>query len=89
MKRDFIFVRFIAVALSILQGYSTLSAQEKSNLSGNQDTSRASFTGAGAGGSSTAVKSRRQRMAWETPYSEGSAIRSTGYTPAMWWKSIL
>ncbi len=56
MKRAFIFVRFIAVALSILQGYSTLSAQEKSNLSGNQDTSRASLTGAGAGGSSTAVE---------------------------------
>ena len=26
-------------------------------------------------------------MAWETPYSEGSAIRSTGYDPAMWWRS--
>ena len=24
-----------------------------------------------------------ERIAWETPYSEGSAIRSTGYTPAM------
>ena len=23
-----------------------------------------------------------ERMAWETPYSEGSAIRSTGYDPS-------
>ena len=28
-------------------------------------------------------------MAWETPYSEGSVIRSTGYDPVTWWKSAL
>src|SRR5579862_1215171 len=56
MQRLFIFVRFIAIALSVLQSCSTLSAQVKSDLSGNQDTSRTSLTGAGAGGSSTAVE---------------------------------
>ena len=56
MKGAFIFVRFIAIALTILQSYSTVSAQQKSDPSGNQDTSRTSLTGAGAGGSSTAVE---------------------------------
>ena len=42
--------------MSVLQGYSTVSAQEKGGQSGNQDTSRTSLTGAGAGGSSTAVE---------------------------------
>lgn len=56
MKRLFIIVRFIAIALSILQSHSAVSAQVKNDPSGNQDTSRASFTGAGAGGSSKAVE---------------------------------
>ncbi|HET7891638.1 MAG TPA: polysaccharide biosynthesis/export family protein [Candidatus Sulfotelmatobacter sp.] len=56
MKRAFIFVQFIAIALAILQSDSTVSAQEKSDLSGNHGTSRAGLTGAGAGGSSTAVE---------------------------------
>jgi|CZKR01.1.fsa_nt_gi polysaccharide export outer membrane protein len=58
MKRLFIFVRFITIALLVLQCCSTVFAQgEKSVLGGNEGTSRAGFTGAGAGGSSTtAVK---------------------------------
>ena len=82
MKRLFIFVRFITIALLVLQCCSTVFAQgEKSVLGGNEGTSRAGFTGAGAGGSgTTAVKPGG--AAWETPYSEGSAVRSTGYTPA-------
>lgn len=56
MQRFFIFGRFIAIALSILQSYSAVSAQVKSDPRGNQDTSRSSFTGAGAGGRSKAVE---------------------------------
>jgi polysaccharide export outer membrane protein len=58
MKRLFIFVRFITIALLVLQCCSAVFAQgEKSVLGGNKDTSRAGFTGPGAGGSgTTAVK---------------------------------
>ena len=56
MKRFFIFVRFIAIALVALQCCSAVFAQEKTDLGGNNDTSRAGLTGAGAGGSSTAVE---------------------------------
>ena len=54
MKRLFIFVRFIAIALFVLQCCSAVFAQgEKTDPGGNKDTSRAGLTGSGAGGSST------------------------------------
>jgi len=54
MQRVFIFVRFIATALLVLQCCSAAFAQgEKTALSENKETSRSGFTGAGAGGSST------------------------------------
>ena len=54
MKRLFIFVRFIAVALLAFECGSAVFAQgEKTDLSGNKETSRSGFTGAGAGGSRT------------------------------------
>jgi hypothetical protein len=57
MRRFFIFVRFIAIALLVLQCCSAAFAQgEKTDLSGNKDTSRAGLTGAGAGGISTTVE---------------------------------
>ena len=58
MKRPFIFVRFIGIALLVLQCCSAASAQgEKTDLSGDKETSRSGLTGAGAGGSSsTAAK---------------------------------
>lgn len=52
MRRLFIFVRFIAVALLVLQCGSAAFAQgEKTDLSENQGTSQSSFTGAGTGSS--------------------------------------
>jgi polysaccharide export outer membrane protein len=59
MKRLFIFVRFIAIALLVLQCCSAAFAQGdmRKDLSDGKETSRSGFTGAGAGGSSTtAVK---------------------------------
>jgi polysaccharide biosynthesis/export protein len=58
MKRLLIFVRVIAIVLLILRCGSAVFAQdEKSNLGGGKDTSRAGLTGAGAGGvSKTAEK---------------------------------
>src|SRR5271169_1602712 len=54
MKVFFIFVRFIAVVLLVLECGPAASAQgEKTDLSGKQETSRSGFTGAGAGGSRT------------------------------------
>ena len=54
MKRLFIFGRFLAVTLLVGQCCSAAFAQvEKTRLGGDQETSRAGFTGAGAGGSST------------------------------------
>lgn len=57
MKRLFIFVRFIAIAVLVLQCCSAVFAQgEKTDLGGNKNTSRASLTGAGAGGSITTAE---------------------------------
>ena len=57
MKRAFILVRFIAVALLILEFGLAASAQgEKTGLSGDKETSRSSFTGAGARGSRTTAR---------------------------------
>jgi len=54
MKRVFIFVRFIVIALLVLPCSSAAFAQvEKTDLGGDKETSRSGFTGAGAGGSST------------------------------------
>jgi len=54
MKRLFIFVRFMAVALMVVECCSAAFAQgQETDLGGNKETSRSSFTGAGAGGSST------------------------------------
>jgi len=54
MKGFFIFVRFIAVVLLVLEcGSATFAQGEKTDLSGNKETSRSGFTGAGAGGSRT------------------------------------
>jgi polysaccharide export outer membrane protein len=54
MQRVFIYGRFIAIALLLLQGCSAASAQdEKTDLSGNKQTSQSGFTGAGKGDSST------------------------------------
>jgi len=54
MKRVFIFVRFIVIALLVLPCGSAAFAQvEKTDLGGDKETSRSGFTGAGAGGSST------------------------------------
>ena len=52
MERFFILGRFIAIAL-VLQCGSAACAQEEKDLSAGKETSRSSFTGAGAGGSST------------------------------------
>lgn len=57
MKSIFKFVRFAVVALFVLECCSAVFAQgEKTDLSGNKDTFRAGFTGAGAGGSKTAAE---------------------------------
>ena len=58
MKVVFIFVRFIAQALLVLECCSAAFAQaERTDLGGKQEPSRSSFTGAGAGSSSsTAAK---------------------------------
>jgi polysaccharide biosynthesis/export protein len=56
MRGLFIFVRFVAIALLVLPCCSTVFAQEKTDLGGNKDTSRAGLTGAGAGGSNTTVE---------------------------------
>ncbi len=54
MQRVFIYGRFIAIALLLLQCCSAASAQdEKTDLSGNKQISQSSFTGAGEGDSST------------------------------------
>jgi polysaccharide export outer membrane protein len=54
MKRPSIFVRLIATAPLVFGCCSAAFAQgENKDLSGNQETSRSGFTGAGAGGSST------------------------------------
>ena len=54
MKRTFIIVRFIASALLVFEFCPAAFAQaENSGLGGLQETSRSSFTGAGAGGSTT------------------------------------
>ncbi len=54
MKRLFIFVRFIATALLVLECCSAAFAQgETTDLSGNKETSPSGFTGTGAGGSRT------------------------------------
>jgi polysaccharide export outer membrane protein len=54
MKQLLTFARFAAIALLVLSGCSAVFAQdEKTDLSGNQETSRSGFTGAGAGSSST------------------------------------
>jgi polysaccharide export outer membrane protein len=54
MKRLFMFVRFMAVAVLIFEWSSAASAQEEQkDLSGGQETSRSRFTGAGAGSSRT------------------------------------
>jgi polysaccharide export outer membrane protein len=51
------FVRYSAIVLLVLYCHSAAFAQgEKIDLGGNKDTSRAGFTGAGAGGSSTATE---------------------------------
>lgn len=60
MKRLFVFVRLIAIALLVLQCGSTVFAQEeKADLSRNNNTSRATLTGAGSGGTTTAAKPGR------------------------------
>jgi polysaccharide export outer membrane protein len=52
-----IIARFAAVALFTLEGCSAVFAQGSNNdLNGNQNTSRAGFTGAGAGGSNTTAE---------------------------------
>src|SRR5271170_570897 len=57
MKRDFQFVRLIAIALLSLHCGSAAFAQvEKSALSGDKETFRSGLTGAGAGSSTTAAK---------------------------------
>jgi polysaccharide biosynthesis/export protein len=54
MKHLFIIVRLIVVTLSVLQCCPAVFAQgEKTDLSGDKETSRSGLTGAGAGGSST------------------------------------
>jgi len=55
MKRLFIFVRFIAIALMVLQCCSAAFAQSdtRKDLGESKETSRSGFTGAGAGGSGT------------------------------------
>lgn len=54
MKRLFIFVRFIAIALVVFELGSAAFAQgEKTSLGGKQKTSQSSFTGAGVGRSRT------------------------------------
>ncbi len=54
MRRFCTFVRFAALALLVLPCSSAAFAQgEKTALSGDKETSRSGFTGAGAGGSST------------------------------------
>jgi polysaccharide export outer membrane protein len=51
MKRAFVSIRFIAIALLALQSCSAVLAQgEKTNLGADKDTSPASLTGAGLGG---------------------------------------
>lgn len=54
MKRFFIFAGFAATVLMVLECCSAAFAQGgNADLSGNKDTSRSSFTGAGTGGGST------------------------------------
>jgi len=54
MKRLFIFVPFIAVALLVFEcGPAVFAQGEKTDLSGDKETSRSGFTGAGTGGSRT------------------------------------
>ncbi|MGA2745890.1 MAG: polysaccharide biosynthesis/export family protein [Candidatus Sulfotelmatobacter sp.] len=54
MRHCFKFVRFIAIALLVLKCGSAAFAQgEKTDLSGDKQTSQSGFTGAGSGGSST------------------------------------
>lgn len=57
MSRPFIFVRFMVTALLVMQCCSAVVAQSvNTDLGGNQDTSQAGFTGAGAGSSNTAAE---------------------------------
>jgi len=53
MQRVFIYGRFIAIALLLLQCSAAFAQQQKTDLSGNEQTSQSSFTGAGKGDSST------------------------------------
>ncbi len=54
MKRLFIFVRFIAIAVAVFGCCSAAFAQgEKTDLGGKKETSQSGLTGAGAGGSRT------------------------------------
>src|SRR5580658_882471 len=54
MRHCFIFVRFITIALLVLDCGSAAFAQgEKTDLGGDKQTSQSGLTGAGAGGSST------------------------------------
>lgn len=91
MKRLFIFVRFIAIALVVFELGSAAFAQgEKTSLGGKQkkrlpnpvlpELEREAVI--------QRPQNPEERMAWETPYSEGSVIRSTGYALAMWWRSV-
>jgi len=61
MKRLSIFVRIMGTALLVVECCSAAFAQvENADLSGNKETSRSGFTGAGAGGSrTTAAKAGR------------------------------
>jgi protein involved in polysaccharide export with SLBB domain len=53
MKRLFIFVRFIAVVVLVVECCSAAFAQDEETLGGSKEPSRSGFTGAGAGGRST------------------------------------
>src|SRR5579859_1928262 len=88
MRRLLIFVRFMAVGILLCQCGSMAFAQdERTDLREYQEASRSGLTGAGTGDRAQRPQNPEKRTAWETPYSEGSAVRSTGYDPATWWRS--
>ena len=91
MKRLFIIVRFIAVASLVLQFCLAAFAQQEQStkLGGDKESSRSGLTGLERGAVEQRPQNPEERTDWETLYSEGSAVRSTGFEAAMWWISAL
>src|SRR5271169_6322537 len=90
MKVFFIFVRFIAVVLLVLEcGPAAFAQGEKTDLSGKQETSRSGFTGAGAGGSRTTAAKPGGADGQGNPILGGVRRPLYRLRPAMWWKLVL